>query len=85
MVRLLQSSYRISPPEKQSSPSFIHQRHASFMAGGPEVRVTVRDIPNQISHVVFDPFHLIDFKENCIMLCLEGEKSNIEPPHHPLL
>ena len=55
------------------------------MAGGPEVRVTVREIPNQISHVVFDPFHLTDFKEKCIMLCLEGEKSNIEPPYHLLL
>ena len=68
MVRLLQSSYRISPPEKQSSPSFIHQRHASFMAGGPEVRVTVREIPNQISRVVFDPFHLMTSKK--IVSCL---------------
>ena len=55
------------------------------MAGGPEVRVTVREIPNQVSYVFFDPFHLTDFKEKCIMLCLEGEKSNIELPHHLLL
>lgn len=27
----------------------------------------------------FDPFHLTDFKDKCIMLYLEGEKSNIEP------
>ena len=85
MVRLLWSSYRIALPEKQSSPSFIHQRHASFMAGGPEVRVTVTEIPNQVSCVVFGPFHLTDFKEKCIMLCLEGEKNNTEPPHHLLL
>ena len=55
------------------------------MAGGPEVRVTVREIPNKTSCVVFDPAHLTDFKEKCIMLCLEGEKSNMEPPHHLLL
>ena len=85
MVRLLRSNYKIAPPEKQRSPSFIHQRHASFMAGGPEVPVTVREIPNKISCVVFNPFHLTDFKEKCIMLCLEGEKSNIELPHHLLL
>lgn len=55
------------------------------MAGGPEVRVTLREIPNKTSCVVFDPAHLTDFKEKCIMLCLEGEKSNIEPLHHLLL
>ena len=55
------------------------------MAGGPEVRVTVTEIPNQVSCVVFGPFHLTDFKEKCIMLCLEGEKNNTEPPHHLLL
>lgn len=55
------------------------------MAGGPEVPVAVREIPKQVSRVVFDPFHLTDFKDKCIMLYLEGEKSNIEPPHHLLL
>ena len=55
------------------------------MAGGPEVPVTLREIPNKTSCVVFDPAHLTDFKEKCIMLCLEGEKSNIEPPYHLLL
>lgn len=85
MVRLLRSSYRLALLEKQGSPSFIHQRHARFMAGGPEVPVAVREIPKQVPHVVFDPFHLTDVKDKCIMLCLEGEKSNIEPPHHLLL
>ena len=55
------------------------------MAGGPEVRVTVTEIPNQVSCVVFGPFYLTDFKEKCIMLCLEGEKNNTEPPYHLLL
>lgn len=83
MVRLLRSSYRIALPEKQSSPSFIHQKHASFMAGGPEVHVTVTEIPNQVSCVVFGPFHLTDFKEKCIMLCLEGEKKQHWTPSSP--
>lgn len=44
------------------------------MAGGPEVPVAVREIPKQVPHVVFDPSHLTDFKDKCIMVVFRRRK-----------
>lgn len=43
------------------------------MAAGDEVHVTVTEFPNHVPHMAFAPFHLIDFKQKCVMLWLEKE------------
>lgn len=52
----------------------VHHGQTFLWPEGPELPVAVREIPKQVSRVVFDPFHLTGFKDNCIMVVFRRRK-----------